>query len=85
MTVEIETVVAGGAPRRGKLNIVDLAGSERLGMSGCGDDPKSLAETQAINLSLTSLGALSLLSLLQFAVLCSALVVVDYRRRDLRR
>jgi hypothetical protein len=76
VTVEIETVVAGGAPRRGKLNIVDLAGSERLGMSGCGDDPKSLAETQAINLSLTSLGALSLLLLLlllQFVVLRSSL------------
>jgi hypothetical protein len=42
--------------RRGKLHIVDLAGSERLGLSGCADDPVALAETQAINLSLTALG-----------------------------
>ena len=42
---------------KGKLHIVDLAGSERLA-SGCAmEDPITLAETQAINLSLTALGA----------------------------
>ena len=46
----------GEVCRRGKLHIVDLAGSERLGLSGCAEDPVALAETQAINLSLTALG-----------------------------
>lgn len=44
-----------GQIRMGQLCLVDLAGSERLSMSGAGRDPKQLAETQAINLSLTVL------------------------------
>ena len=41
--------------RTSKLHIVDLAGSERVRMSGV--QGAAMAETQAINLSLTALGA----------------------------
>lgn len=44
----------GTVTRKAKLFIGDLAGSERLA-SGGGHDPKLLAETQSINLSLTAL------------------------------
>ena len=56
-TVATPSRSRGEVCRRGKLHIVDLAGSERLGLSGCAEDPVALAETQAINLSLTALGA----------------------------
>ena len=49
--------------RVSKLRIVDLAGSERLSMTGVARDPVALAETQSINLSLSTLASvLSILS-----------------------
>jgi kinesin family protein C1 len=42
--------------REGTLNLIDLAGSERLSTAGTGDDPTLLAETKAINKSLSALG-----------------------------
>lgn len=62
--VDVESQVQGVAPGGGakhpvrvsRLNIVDLAGAERLAISGTGDDPVLLAETQSINSSLTALG-----------------------------
>ena len=49
--------------RVSKLRIVDLAGSERLSMTGVAHDPVALAETQSINLSLSTLASvLSILS-----------------------
>ena len=63
--VDVESQVQGVAPGGGakhpvrvsRLNIVDLAGAERLAVSGTGDNPVLLAETQSINSSLTALGA----------------------------
>jgi hypothetical protein len=57
LTVDVmsrDSAAAGATTRASKLHIVDLAGSERVGMSGTAGS--SLAETQAINLSLTTLG-----------------------------
>jgi kinesin family protein C1 len=42
--------------REGSLNLIDLAGSERLSKAGTGGDPTMLAETKAINKSLSALG-----------------------------
>ena len=63
--VDVESQQAGGPGRKNpvrmsRLTIVDLAGAERLAVSGTGDDPTLLAETQSINSSLTALGTLRL-------------------------
>ena len=69
VTIEVESQGTSGSAHStcGKLNIVDLAGSERLARndgsvtateaSAAAEAQVLLAETQAINLSLTALSA----------------------------